>query len=272
MLHPAGARGEAVVPDACLDFLFDLTDPGDARLVGTMTRPLTVSRAGEMDLLGVRFRPGAVAAFADVPAHEVTDDIVALDVAWGLEAHALFERLREAPGTAERVALLDRTLVRRLGECAGVADPVALAAAGLVERTGGRIRIDDLARSTGLGRRQLERRFLAAVGIPPKTACRVVRFQNALARMHADPGASLSRVALLAGYHDQAHLTRDFGAFAGEPPGAYRARRGLTGDDAFLQDPNRGRNQLRPCIASEAFSPWPPWPAWPDPHSHRSSE
>lgn len=47
-----------------------------------------------------------------------------------------------------------------------------------------------------------------------------------LARIHAEPALSLSRVALGAGYYDQAHLTREFGALAGEPPGAYWVRRG----------------------------------------------
>lgn len=224
-LPPSDGQEDAVVPDACLDFLFDLS--GDAaNLVGTMTRPLPVRRAGTLDILGVRFRPGAIPAFVDVPADEVTDGIVPLDRLWGPAGRDLYDRLRAAKRTAQRGALLDRALLARLAE-RGDTDAVTLAAAGLMERSGGRMRVDDFARATGMGARQLERRFLAAVGIPPKTACRVVRFQVALARLHADPGAPLTRIALLAGYHDQAHLTRDFTAFAGESPGAYRRRRGL---------------------------------------------
>lgn len=234
VLPPADVHDDAVVPDACLDFLFDLA--GDAAdLVGTMTRPLPVARGGTMDLLGVRFRPGAIPSFVDLPADEVTDGVVPLDRLWGSDAAELADRLREARGTAARVALLDRMLLARLSE-RGDPDAVTLAAAGLLERSGGRMRVDDLARATGMGARQLERRFLAAVGISPKTASRVVRFQVALARLHAEPGVSLTRVALLAGYHDQAHLTRDFGALAGETPGAYRRMRGLEPDDGFLQD------------------------------------
>jgi AraC-like DNA-binding protein len=233
-LPPADAHDDAVVPDACLDFLFDLA--GDtAELVGTMTRPLPVARGGTMDLLGVRFRPGAIRSFVSLHAAEVTDGIVPLDDAWGADAPELYQRLRSAPGTTARVALLDRTLLARLA-VRGDPDPVTLSAARVLERAGGRMRVDHLARATGMGSRQLERRFLAAVGVSPKTACRVIRFQVALAQLHAEPGTSLTRVALRAGYHDQAHLTRDFGAFAGEPPGTYRRRRGLDGDDAFLQD------------------------------------
>ncbi len=224
-LPPSEGQDDAVVPDACIDFLFDLAGDG-ADLIGTMTRPLAVSRVGHLDLLGVRLRPGAIPSFVDVPADEITNGTVSLERVWGSDVRALYQRLREAPGTTARVALLDEVLLTRL-VARGNPDAVTLAAAGLLERSGGRMRVEDLARATGMGTRQLERRFLASVGVPPKTACRVVRFQVALARLRADPGAPLTRVALLAGYHDQAHLTRDFTAFAGESPGAYRRRRGL---------------------------------------------
>jgi len=234
------ADEEAIVPDACMDFLFDLAAPGqgEVEVVGTMTRPIAVSRERGMDLLGVRFRPGAIGAFMRVPAHELTDGLVGLEAVWGPDARELYDRLRAEPGTAERVAILDGALSARLG-AGEPPDPIALAAAGLVESSEGRIRVEDLARKAGLGRRQLERRFLAAVGIAPKVACRVVRFQAALHRLHASDEPSLARVAIEAGYHDQAHLTRDFTALAGMPPGEYRARRREPGD-ASLQDGTAG--------------------------------
>jgi AraC-like DNA-binding protein len=224
------------VPDACLDFLFDLT--GDAaEVVGTMTRPLPVHRGPTMDLLGVRFRPGGIGAFLRLPADDLTDGVVSLADVWGPDANLLFSRLQEALATTDRVALLDQALLGRIGATPG--DPVALDAAALIERAGGRIRVDDLARAAGLGRRQLERRFLAAVGIAPKVACRVLRFQAALRRIADDPAVSLAAIAVEAGYHDQAHLTRDFTALAGTPPGAWRLAR-ENGDDAFVQDVDAG--------------------------------
>lgn len=227
---------DRVLPDACLDLLFDLTQ-GDAILVGTMTRPLDVSQVGAMDLLGVRFRPGGIGAVVSLPAHEVTNGALSLDGVWGARGNALAHRVTEASSTSKRVALVEAALRRRIAGASG-GDPVVHAAARLVERTGGAVRVDTLVRGTGLGPRQLERRFLTAVGVSPKTACRVVRFQAAVGRMHDRPGLALSRIALEAGYHDQAHFTREFRRLAGEPPGAYRRRRGL--DDASVQD-GRGR-------------------------------
>lgn len=239
-LAEADAHERAVVPDACMDILFNLAPevPGSAasQVVGTMTRPLPVRRAGALDLLGVRFRAGGAVPFLYLSAREVTDDALALEDVWGSDADALTDRLRQIPDTAGRIRVLDEALRARAEEAGARADEAVLAATRLAERAGGTVDVDALARTTGLGRRQLERRFLAVVGIPPKTACRVLRFQAALARLHAPVPASLSRVALEAGYHDQAHFTRDFKAFAGVTPGAYVRTLPRSAEDAFVQD------------------------------------
>lgn len=243
-LHGEVASGDesdqAVVPDACMDILFNLAPeaPGStaSRVIGTMTRPLGVRRVGTLDLLGVRFRAGGAVPFLRFSAREVTDDTLALEDVWGGDAGALTDRLRQTPDTTERLRVLEEALRSRDGDARARADRMVLAATAFAERSGGTVDVDGLARTTGLGRRQLERRFLAVVGIPPKTACRVLRFQAALARLHAPAPASLSRVALEAGYHDQAHFTRDFKAFAGTTPGAYLRAIPRSAEDAFVQD------------------------------------
>lgn len=233
------AGSDTVVPDGCLDFLFDLAD-GRSTLVGTMTRPLTVGRGGGMDLLGVRFRPGAISWFIDLPADEVTDAIVSLGHAWGPTTEALRERLRKQDDDDARVGLMDDALLRRLARHPGRGDRVVRQAAAILGQAQGRIRTEALADRVGLGRRQFERRFRAAVGVSPGTAGRVLRFQSARSRMQSDPQMALSWVALEAGYHDQAHFTREFRALAGETPGAYRKRLAPTQrsavDDASVQD------------------------------------
>ena len=79
-----------VVPDACMDILFNLAPrpPGSlaSQVVGTMTRPLAVRRAGVLDLLGVRFRAGGAVPFLRLRASEVTDGTLALQDVWGSAA------------------------------------------------------------------------------------------------------------------------------------------------------------------------------------------
>lgn len=227
---PASPGTRQVVPDACQDLLFRFQGPSDgpsAVAVGTMTEPLPVPDEGEADFLGVRFHPWGARPFLGVPARELTDLSVPLDDLWGPASREVTEGLDALPPGRCRIRTLERALAGRLGESDEVPDAAVRAAVRRLEASRGAIAVAELASRVGLGRRQLGRRFRDAVGLPPSVAARVVRFQAALARIHAAPALSLSRVALEAGYYDQAHLTREFRALAGEPPGAYRRRRGL---------------------------------------------
>ncbi|RJQ84996.1 helix-turn-helix domain-containing protein [Amycolatopsis panacis] len=73
--------------------------------------------------------------------------------------------------------------------------------------------------ASGLGERQLRRRFTLAVGYGPATHLRVLRLQRAIALA---PGvADLATLAVAAGYADQQHFSRECRALTGLPPRAY---------------------------------------------------
>ncbi|MFF2307335.1 helix-turn-helix transcriptional regulator [Streptomyces sp. NPDC058128] len=82
----------------------------------------------------------------------------------------------------------------------------------------GRIRIADLAASCGCSHKLLRSRFTAQIGLTPKRAAMLVRFDHAARALRA--GHSPSNVALACGYSDQPHLHRDVLALAGCTPGA----------------------------------------------------
>jgi AraC-like DNA-binding protein len=223
-----------VLPDGCMDVIAAFGDPprtehgtgGAPYVVGTMTRPLRVRYAGAVDTLGVRFRPGGIGAYVRVDAAELTDRTADLACFWGPSAADLFDRLADAGTLAERVRVLDRTLLTRAGTSRCRLDEAVLRASAVA--TGGSSGsgiVDEMAGAAGLGRRQLERRFLAGVGVPPKTISRIARFRRAVELLHAEPAMKLSILAARAGYADQPHLTRDFVALAGISPARYRRER-----------------------------------------------
>ena len=181
-----------------------------------------VESPGVVDLIGVRFRPGGATPYLSAPASELTDQIAGLDDLWGAAAGAAHERLREPPDGASRIAVLDDVLLQRLRSARSAPDEHVLTASELVSARSGSITVQGLTEATGLGRRQLERRFLATVGTSPKVAARIARFRGAVSRLHRDPKIALSRLALASGYTDQAHFTREFKSLAGVPPGVYR--------------------------------------------------
>src|SRR5687767_1237916 len=77
---PRASSFHRVLPDGCMDLLFDFTAVGACRasVIGTMTRPLTFTTTGQVDLFGVRFRPGGLSGFLVMDASELTDARVEL--------------------------------------------------------------------------------------------------------------------------------------------------------------------------------------------------
>ena len=101
--------------------------------------------------------------------------------------------------------------------------------------TGGQARIDELARDVGWSRKHLGARFRDQVGLTPKVAARVMRFESLLARSRSRGRRTWSELAATCGYFDQAHLNRDFAEFAHTTPGAY-LRDLVPGDAGRLAD------------------------------------
>ncbi len=101
---------------------------------------------------------------------------------------------------------------------------------------GGQATVPDLAAETGWSERHLRSQFLAEIGLTPKAAARVIRFDRARRRLQARTQGparltgpapaqaraggrwSLADLAADCGYYDQAHLDREFRALAGCPP------------------------------------------------------
>lgn len=159
------------------------------------------------------------AACLGVPAGELTDRSVALDdILAPARVAELSERLLAAPDDAARVALV----VALLAELPFARDPVVTRALARLTDVRAPASVAGVARELGMSERQLERRFVARVGLMPKRFARLARFERALALL--GQGSSLASVAQRAGYSDQPHLVREFRSFAGVPPSALRAR------------------------------------------------
>ncbi|HYV17418.1 MAG TPA: AraC family transcriptional regulator [Verrucomicrobiae bacterium] len=234
-----GLPAETIVPDGCMEVVlhcgdrFERLDPergatrqSRAFLVGQLLAPVVVRPGANVETWGIRFRPGGAAAFFDAPMPEVTGRFVDLADVAGAEALVGLEDVHQARTPAERRRRLESWLVSRLGR--GATDPLPAVAARAIVRARGRVRLDDLSSSLGLGARQLERRFLRGVGIPPRALARLVRFQQVFRLAHERPASTgaWADVAREAGYYDQAHLLRDFRELAGTTPPRFLAAQG----------------------------------------------
>ncbi|OIJ64454.1 helix-turn-helix domain-containing protein [Streptomyces mangrovisoli] len=151
------------------------------------------------------------------PAAELSGRAVPLDALWGRAAERTQERLRAARSWSERFAIAETALAERRAAGPAVDPEIAYIWRELVARRGA-VRVERLADEVGWSRQRVWSRFREQIGLGPKRAAQLVRFDHAAHRLAA--GQSAARVAAESGYADQSHLHRDVMAFAGVTPTA----------------------------------------------------
>jgi AraC-like DNA-binding protein len=218
------------------------TDRGElphAWIAGLDDRPELVETGGRQAALEVKLTPLGAYRLCGLPLRELTGEIVALDDLFGRAGRILAQRIALAPDWSVRFDLLDAFLAVHLD--------TGLAAHPLVEeawlrlcQTAGRIAIGALAAELGASRRHLSSLFTEQVGLGPKTAARLLRFEHLRSRLREDP-QHWAEIAYDCGYYDQPHMNREFRELAGITPTDFLLRQlpdhGTVGDGVtFLQD------------------------------------
>ncbi|MEU5693582.1 AraC family transcriptional regulator [Actinosynnema sp. NPDC020468] len=214
------------------DRLFDIRGAAGRMRTGSLAAGLAFTafevRAEGVECVQVRLSPLTAHRVLGLPLGELRGGVVALDDLWGRDTPRLRERLHDARTWPERFALLDAELATRRRAGRAVDPEVAWAWRRIVANRGG-VRVSDLATRTGWSRQRLWSRFGAQIGLTPKRAALLVRFDHAVHRL-AD-GHTPARVAADGGYADQSHLHHDIRAFTGTTPTAAANEPWLAVDD-----------------------------------------
>jgi AraC-like DNA-binding protein len=195
--------------------------PGSYRaLVGGLhTSPAVVEHGGAQSGIQLQLSPLGARGLLGVPAGELAGlDLHAADLL-GRLGDDLQEQLHAADSWGARFRLLDDRLGRAL-DLDRVPPPEVRRAWHLLCASGGTARIADVARAVGWSERHLAARFRTEIGLTPKAAARVIRFDRARRML---PGSAGAFVAATCGYADQSHLVRDFVDFTGLAPSAWLA-------------------------------------------------
>jgi AraC-like DNA-binding protein len=177
---------------------------------------------------------------------ELGGTVVALDDLWGRDAVRIQEQLRAGRSWEERFAIAEAALARRF-DAGRAVDPEIAFSWGQMVAGRGQVRVERLAAEVGWSRKRLWSRFPCQIGLAPKRAAQLIRFDHAAHRLAAGHSAAL--VAAESGYADQSHLHRDAMAFAGMTPAAVAVAPFLAVDDvawaARSTDPGRDASQRR---------------------------
>ncbi|MFV8753829.1 helix-turn-helix domain-containing protein [Nannocystaceae bacterium ST9] len=200
---------------------FDDGQRGDVAVAGPRTRAQFKHATGVARAVIVRFKPGWSAPLLGVTANALTDRIVLLDELWGRSGADLCRELLAAASLADVIDRLTRALsLRTPRPFEPASGRLARRAVHLLEA--GEVRVESAAEQLGVSARHLRRAFKESVGVGPKEFVRALRLQRALRR--AATSKDWARIAMDAGYYDQAHLIADFRRLVGLTPGAFLKR------------------------------------------------
>lgn len=220
----------AVIPHPAVTLVVDLGDgvrvddaAGGQRhgSIAAGIAPGAIRGSGRrIEVLQIRLSPLVVRA------SELTGTVITLDDLWGRDAQRVQDRLRATKSWDERFEIAESALVDRLG---ARIDPEVAASWHRMTACRGQVRVEALAAEVGWSRKRLWSRFRDQVGLTPKRAAQLIRFDHAAHRLAAGHSAAL--VAAESGYADQSHLNRDVMAFAGITPTTLAAAPWLAVDD-----------------------------------------
>lgn len=198
-------------------------------LWGQITRPLALRMTGQQTLLGIAFFTHSARGFFNEGLDEFNDRVHDLYEVLGNPVKTLHAQLLEARETKARIALVEQFLLKRLGKHDKKNDTIQRVGSLLASIEGAENRLalptehtlGLVAAQHGISSRYLHKLVQQHTGLSPREFRKIRRFQASLRLLvaHEQP---LTAVAHACGYFDQSHFIRDFRAFTGLTPSAYR--------------------------------------------------
>jgi AraC-like DNA-binding protein len=188
---------------------------------GQMSEALLLRPGSYVGMIGIRLLPSGARIFLGMPMRETTDRRLDLAEFWAHESEALVDAVGNADNIDARLDVIQRFLLDKLAHAGTKSDAAVNHAVSLLQSAPERLSIDALAARCALSPRQLERRFLDEVGIPPRLLASIFRFRRVFDLLEQPQPGRWAGAAIGAGYFDQAHMIRDFKRFSGLKPQAF---------------------------------------------------
>ncbi len=220
-----------IIPDGFPEIIFHYRDPyrinisgawkkqGKNLFAGQIRNFFYLKNTGASGMVGIKFKPAALAHLFELNMAEYTNHVVPLQQVIGKSFNTAIESLRNSIQPEEFSKLLDHELGLIVQPFNDDAQYVERCLDLIFERKGN-VDVRELQDRVAITERQLQRLFNKYVGLPPKFYCRIIRFSHIFGLME-QRDASWVEIALESGYYDQSHFIRNFKAFTGEDPSAY---------------------------------------------------
>ncbi|MEP1094407.1 MAG: helix-turn-helix transcriptional regulator [Cyclobacteriaceae bacterium] len=221
---------QKVIPDGFSEIIIHYGDPYRINLDGKwepqsrllfsnqISKFFQLENTGASAMIGMKLFPVAGYELLGVDMSTITDRVIPLE---DLNANISSIRRLTSPAHTTEVRILalenwgKKMIVNSNRDTSKIRE-VALE----IFQSNGMKDIQQLASSSGISIRQLERLFKKSTGVTFKFFSRIVRF-NYIFQLIKDKELSWIQVALKSGFFDQSHFIKNFKEFTGEEPSSY---------------------------------------------------
>ena len=224
---------QRVLPDGCMEMIFHYGDlyqqyfeDGSSILqprsfvFGQITSYIEIAPTGITGLVAARFLPDGLTPFLDIPLSSLENKAVDIITVFGKKGKELEKKVIASANNAERIKLIETFLLSRLVDPQTI-NTVTKNCVDIIFRSQGQLDVLELAARLKINRRNMERKFVSAIGLSPKQLSRVVRLQATLKMLEQKNFSSLTSLAYENGYYDQSHFIKDFKEFTGTSPKSF---------------------------------------------------
>ena len=226
---------QKVLPDGCMEMIFHYGDhyqqyfedgssiiQPKSFVFGQITKYIEIAPTGISGIISARFLPDGISPFLNKPLTALENKAVPIADLFGEDGNKLEENVINAKDNNERIKLIETFLLSELTEQRTI-DAITKSCVDLIFQSQGQIGSAELADKMNINRRNIERKFISAIGISPKQLARVARLQATLKMLEQNKSATLTEIAYENGYYDQAHFIKDFREFTGISPKSFFA-------------------------------------------------
>lgn len=224
--HNSMENSIIAVPDGCIDILFCCDDKEPyADVCGTVLQPTIAHNQKGNYFFGVRFLPGNSFKFKNARMSDFIErEIPFLEV---VDDKELFHQITSNRNFSYQIQIFMKKYLK-FYESSYIEDKYKNLKKIIIKKiidTSGRIKVKELAETTGYSARYIHRVFSEEFGLAPKVFSKLMRFQYLLNNLNNFSNetfdTNMTQLAIELGYYDQSHMMKDFYEFTNTTPGKY---------------------------------------------------
>ena len=226
---------QRVLPDGCMEMIFHYGDryqqyfedgssiiQPKSFVFGQITKYIEIAPTGKSGIISARFLPDGISPFINMPLTSLENKAVPNTELFGENGKELEKHVVNANDNYERIKIIETFLLSKLTEQKTM-DAITKSCVDLIFQSQGQIGSAELADKMNINRRNIERKFISAIGMSPKQLARVARLQATLKMLEQKRSVTLTEIAYENGYYDQAHFIKEFKEFTGMSPKSFFA-------------------------------------------------